>query len=961
MRRPLLLLGAAALLALGAAPARADEGFGLKDIDIVFTDAEGSPSMEAGSHPFAMTTTLDVNTTVDPKLGEIPIDSARDVIVELPAGMAGTPTSVPRCSAAEFLSLIEDEATGSNRPACPDSSAVGAGTVRGSDETGFTEVPTAVYNLFPPPGAAAKFGLIILGVPVTLEVGVNPDPPYNVVSRSTSISQAVRFHGITVDLWGVPAAAAHDADRGFCAYNKEPVCPIAIPQKPFLTLPRSCQGPLVTIFRTRSWQSPAAWLTYPVQSHDDSEPPQPMGPIGCGALDFAANISAKPTTDQAESPSGLDFNLDIDDEGLTSPSGRAQSDIKKTVVTLPEGVTANPSVAAGLLTCSPAQFAAERVDSQPGEGCPQASKLGTVEVETPLLEGEILKGQLFVATQDDPTTSQPGAENPFDSLLALYIVIKSPKLGILVKLAGRVAPDPKTGQLVTSFGEPPYEIPQFPFSHFRFHFREGGRSPLITPPGCDSNPATPQRDPYLTTALFTPWANPANTITTSAAFEITKGVGGGPCPPAGQPPFEPGLGAGTLNNNAKSYSPFLMRLTRRDGDQDLTRFDAALPPGLTAKLAGVSQCPDAAIAVAKAKTGHQELASPSCPDSSKVGSVIGGAGVGSQLTYVSGSIYLAGPIGGAPASVVGVVPAVAGPFDVGTVVVRQALRLDPRTGKAWIDGALSDPLPHILAGIPLKVRDIRVNVDRPDFTLNPTNCAPMAIWASIWGGGADVFSSLDDAPVSLAQRFQAVNCSRLGFKPRLGLHLRGGTRRGAHPALTAILRPRPGDANISSASATLPRSEFLDQGHIRTICTRVQFAADICPKAAIYGQAIATSPLVDFPILGPVYLRSSNNKLPDLVADLRGPPSLPVRFELVGRTDSIKGGIRNTFDVAPDLPVSEFVLRLQGGKKGLLVNSTNICRRDFRARVLFNAHNGKRSVLRPKLRASGCAKKSGSR
>jgi hypothetical protein len=960
MRRLLLLLSAA-LLALCAAPASADEGFGLKNIDIVFTGADGSPSMEAGSHPFAITTTLEVNTTVDPKFGEVPIESARDVVVELPAGLAGTPTPVPRCSSVEFLSLIEDEATKSKRPACPDSSAVGAGTVRGSDDTGFSEVPTAVYNLVPPPGAAAKFGFIVLGVPVALEVGVNPNPPYNIITRSTNISQAVRFHGITVSFWGVPADPAHDADRGFCAYNTGPVCSVSIPQKPFLTLPRSCQGPLVTTFKTRSWQNPGAWLTYAVQSHDDSEPPQPLGPIGCPALDFAAGISSKPTTDQAESPTGLDFNLDIDDEGLTSPSGLAQSDVKKAVVTLPEGVTANPSVAAGLLTCSPAGFAAERVDSQAGEGCPQASKLGTVEVETPLLEGEILGGQVFIATQDDPATSKPGTENPFDSLLALYMVIKDPDLGILVKLAGRVAPHPKTGQLVTTFGEPPYEIPQFPFSHFRFHFREGGRSPLITPPGCDSNPATPQRDPYTTTAVFTPWANPVNTIAVNASFAIAKGVGGGPCPPAGKPPFEPGFGAGTLINNAKSFSTFLMRLTRRDGDQDLTRFDAALPPGLTAKLAGVAQCPDAAIAAAKVKAGRQELANPSCPASSRIGSVIGGAGVGSQLTYVSGSIYLGGPIGGAPASVIGVVPAVAGPFDVGTVVVRQALRIDPRTGEARIDGALSDPLPHILAGIPLKVRDIRVNVDRPDFTLNPTSCDPMAIRASIWGGGADVFSVLDDAPVFLSQRFQAVNCSRLGFKPRLGLHLRGGTRRGAHPALTAILRPRRGDANIASASATLPRSEFLDQGHIRTICTRVQFAADACPKAAIYGRAIATSPLVDFPISGPVYLRSSNNKLPDLVADLRGPPSLPVKFELVGRTDSVRGGIRNTFDVAPDLPVSEFVLRLQGGKKGLLVNSTNVCRRDFRARVGFNAHNGKRSVVRPRLRAAGCAKRSGER
>jgi hypothetical protein len=432
----------------------------------------------------------------------------------------------------------------------------------------------------------------------------------------------------------------------------------------------------------------------------------------------------------------------------------------------------------------------------------------------------------------------------------------------------------------------------------------------------------------------------------ASTFEIISGPNEAPCPPGGTQPFQPGFAAGSLNNAAGSYSPFAMRLLRRDGDQDLTRFDATLPPGMLAKLAGVSKCPDAQIALAETKTGKAELRSPSCPLNSRIGRVVSGAGVGSQLTYVPGTLYLAGPVGGAPLSVVAIVPAVAGPFDIGTVVVRQALRIDPRTGEASADGASSDPIPHILAGIPLRVREIQVHVDRSTFTLNPTSCEVFATRASIWGGGANAFSISDDAPVARSARFQAADCARLPFKPRLGLRLKGGTKRGDHPALQAVLRPRPGNANIERTVARLPRSAFLDQAHIRTICTRVQFAADACPRGAIYGHVTAFTPLLDEPLSGPVYLRSSSNDLPDVVFDLQG----IVDVEASARIDSIRGGIRATFEDIPDAPISKVVLKMQGGKKGLIVNSRNLCRATSKATIRLSAHNGKQATLRPALR-----------
>jgi hypothetical protein len=380
----------------------------------------------------------------------------------------------------------------------------------------------------------------------------------------------------------------------------------------------------------------------------------------------------------------------------------------------------------------------------------------------------------------------------------------------------------------------------------------------------------------------------------------------------------------------------------------MTRFDAILPPGVVAKLAGVSKCSDAQIARAKAKTGIAERQNPSCPANSKIGTVQGGAGVGSQLTYVPGSIYLAGPFGGAPISAVAIVPAVAGPFDVGTVVYRQALVVNPRTGIVTADGTRSDPLPHILAGIPLRVRDVQVHVNRPSFTINPTSCDPFATKASIFGGGANPFNTADDRAVSRNARFQAANCSRLPFKPKLSLKLQGGTKRGDNPKLRSVYTPKPDGTNLKALVLRFPRSAFLDQGHIRTICTRVQFAAKACPPGAIYGHARVFTPILDEPLEGPLYLRSSNHNLPDVVLALHG----LVDIEGVARVDSKKGGIRVTFTDLPDAPLSKAVVTMQGGKKGLIVNSTDLCARKHHANVQLDAQNNVRKTIKPVVQAS---------
>jgi hypothetical protein len=927
MKRLMPVLTTMALIALGTAPAaRAD--FGIHDFEAAVVNQDGSPATQAGSHPFAVSTSFKLNTRLNSVLKVIPDGEAKEVRFKLPAGFAGSPLAAPTCSTTDFLTI-----DGNGYPACADNTAVGATRV----EVDNFHPAEPVYNLVPPPGVAAKLGFIAINTPITVEVGLNEDPPYNIVAAGANIPQTIFFYGARFQLWGVPGDKAHDPFRGRCLSHagegKEFIsvgnCP-GSSDLPLITLPRSCNGPLVTSYEATSWQEP------------DAEPDKGSfaspGMTGCSKLEgFSPRIESLPTTASAETGTGLDFNVDIHDEGLTNPTGYAQSDIKKAVVTLPEGMTINPSVGEGLGVCTPAQLKRETLRSIPGAGCPGSSKLGTLHVTTPLVK-EAIDGEIFLAPQDDASTTQAGAENPFDSLIALYFVLKNPTLGAILKLPVKVEPDPLTGQILVTLDD----SPEVPIDHFNAHLRTGARAALITPNACGT---------HTTKTVFTPSANPTEPFTTSATFQVTSGVNGGPCPPGGVPPFHPDFQAGAINNNAGSFSPFNMRLIRSDGEQDMTKFSSVLPPGELGSLAGVSKCPDSAIDVAKAKTGRQELASPSCPANSLIGHTLAGAGVGNSLTYVGGQVYLGGPFHGDPLSVISITPAVAGPFDAGTVVVHLALTLNPKTAEVEVDGAASDPIPHILKGIVLKVRDLRVYVDRPNFTLNPTSCEESSAKGTLFGSYLNVFDPSDDRPVDLSTRYQAANCLNLGFKPKLDLKLKGGTKRGGHPGLTATYTPRKGDANVKGLVVRLPRSAFLDQAHIRTICTRVQFAAKACPKGAQYGFIKAWTPLLDTPLEGPVYLRSSNHKLPDLVFDLHG----LVDVEVATRIDSAQGGIRASIESAPDAPLSKVVVQMQGAKKGLIVNSRDLCVKKSKADVEFTGHNGKEFDSKPVMRAD-CGK-----
>ncbi len=904
---------------VGAVPA-VGAPYGVKKFDVKFVNADGSPAIQAASHPFAMITTFALTTHLAEYAGteesfQMPDQELKDLTIDQIPGFVGDPTATARCSTRDFTTILNP--TADKNSSCPDSTVVGMTEVRAGGETvsggGDSEV-RPVYNLVPPPGVAAELGFVVFSVPVTIQVEVRHEYPYNVRAALVNVPQPVAFTSSKVELWGDPGDPTHDPYRGVCLSEtgslEEPVsqgdCSSGSGDLPFLTLPSSCEGPLASTFQTDSWQEPDVLVEGSSVTHDNAEPPNPLGFVGCSRLGFNPTIAAAPTSRAAESPTGMDFALNVHDEGLTNPTGLAQSDLKKAVVTLPEGMTANASLAEGLNVCGEAELARETAFSAPGEGCPQESKIGTVEVETPLLE-EPLKGSLYIA--------KPYA-NPFKSLLALYFVLKDPKLGIIIRQPAEVIPNPVTGQLVTVVEN----IPQFPFSHFTLHFREGARSPLVTPPACGT---------YAAGAVLTPSSGSAP-ITTDSMFQIITGPDAGPCPAGGLPPFSPQVSTGTQNNDGGAYSEFDLRIARKDGEQELTRFSTIMPSGLTGNLSGIPFCPDAAIDASKAKTGAQENTEPSCPVASQIGHTLVGAGVGSILAWTPGKLYLAGPYHGASLSVVSITSATVGPFDLGTVVIRFALRINPVTAQVEIDSAGSDPIPHIIDGIVVNVREIHAYVNREKFILNPTNCNPMSITNTITGAGADFTNPAGQVPVSVTSPFQAADCANLAFKPGFAVSTSGKTSKANGASLTVKLTypnaPLGSQANIHLVKVELPKQLPSRLTTLQKACTAAQFHTNPagCPAASVVGHARAITPILPVPLEGPAYFVSNGGEaFPNLIMVLQG---YGITIDLVGSTFINKQGITSsTFKTVPDQPVTSFELTLPQGPFSALTANGNLC------------------------------------
>ena len=914
---------------------------GPEGFDANVYDGEDVVTTEAGTHPYALIFNADFAGTGPPSE-----DGLRELSLEMPPGMFENPLATRQtyCSATEFATPRDSPfETSLSGESCRDKTQVGTITVR-SAFGGPNERTFGLFNLAPKRGEPAELGASPYGEPIVFVPSIRQsEGEYGITLRAKGIPEDLQVSGLSVTIWGVPWAAGNDGQRGNCLNEVDPgspwaKCSVGPPNTPefepraYLTMPTSCEEPIDFTAVATSWQQPAG-LTRSTTGKASL--------TGCGKLEFEPRAVAQLSNPRASSPSGYAFDIEVDTSGVIDPfcvhgpafaTGCAPTPVRKAVVTLPEGVSINPSVGAGLGVCTLAQYEQGETPSSPfGAGCPSTSKIGDFSVDSPIVSGPIA-GSIFLAAPRD---------NPFGSLLAIYLVAKSIPRGILVKVAGELKPDPDTGSITAIFDK----LPQLPYSDLSIRFREGQRSPLATPAACG---------PISTEADLTPWRDPSLVRHESLPASIGAGVGGGPCP-SGLAPFAPQAKGGSLNSRAGGYSPFYLRLSRQVTEQEIVSYSAQFPPGLLAKIAGVPYCPEAAIEAARHNSGVAERDHPSCPAASLIGHTTAGYGVGSVLAYAPGNLYLAGPYRGSAFSVVAIDSALVGPFDLGVVIVRSAVRIDPTTAQASIDATGTDPIPHIIDGIPIHLRDVRAYIDRPNFTLNPTSCERFTVSSAMNGAGFRFGDIADDTLATATVPFQAFDCPSLRFRPRIGLRMRGSVKRGKHGSLRVVVRPRRGEANIRSAQVTLPPSIFLEQGNIRTICTRPQFAADNCPRGSIYGHARAFTPLLEEPMEGPAYLRASSHTLPDLVFALRGHG---VEVDVAGRIDSFRGGIRGTFPVIPDAPVSKFMLTMKAGKRGVLVNAENLCGRQQSGVAKFIGHANRGWRLRPAVKAK-CKKRGG--
>lgn len=900
----------------------------------------------AGAHPnFGFTQFIIKNKAP----GETPVDELKTVRVELPVGLSVNPGATPRCKLATF----EAGASG-----CPPESQVGVSQVTVSlPPLGTPAPPTApatevpVYNVEPKPGEAARFGLELAGNEVFLEGNVDWSGDYH--------------EGFTIH---VPAALPEalgglfsllGGEKGLILKNRL-VFEGRAGDGTFLTTPTTCFGPAYkddwqpgelpggpsghiysTLLRADSVHKPdpkfpagSSFFESPIPPKSETSGPG-TSPKACNTIPYEPQVEVDPGTANVNSPAAAAVSVEV--PHLKQPEGQDSSHTRSATVTLPPGMGLNPSAASGLQTCTVDQFGKGTTNPV---ACPDASVIGRVRIESPPLVDqtnpqpeEVLEGNVYAAKQEsrDPASGKE---------YRIFIEAKSDRYGISVRLIGNVHANPATGQLTTTIEE----TPQVPFTSFDLSFKGGAQAVLSSPPTCGPNRGS---------AVMAPWSgNPP--ATPGSSFTLSGNPAGGACPKtmAGRP-FAPGFGAAPTSSKAGAFSPLTIQIARPDGQQELKGADLVLPPGMTGKLRGIPYCPEDALAAAAARSGADEKAAPSCPAASQVGTAAVAVGTGPTPYRIDGKVFLSGPYRGAPLSLAVITPATAGPYDLGTVVVRVALFVDPETAQIH---AVSDPIPDVFGGAQLSIRSVELKMDRPNFTLNPTSCEPFATAGTLAGGGADPTNPASFSAFGVNSPFQASECEALGFEPKLFTKLIGGRktmRRGGHPAFRAVLVAREGDANIKRAALTLPHSQFLDQGHIGTICTRVQLAASACPARSIYGYARAQSPLLDQEVSGPVYLVSSDHELPDLLADLHG----QVNVRLRGVISSAKARMRTVFYPVPDVPVSRFTLTMKGGRKGLLVNSRDLCRRPNRSFLNFKAQNGKGlKVKKLPLRTPACRK-----
>jgi hypothetical protein len=919
-------------LALDSVPS-----YGVETYELTPEEEGGAPDTQAGSHPLQLTTTLTFNTDVvntgfDQFIGEDyldvrPLGLTKDLRFDIPPGLVGNPTPLPKCSVQAFLALV-----GSGN-LCANDMVVGTATpiiASIGALSGTPRIPGALvfplYSLQPSVGEPARFGFNTPLGPVMLDTSVRTGGDYGVVVTVPDIITAASFIGTQLSFWGVPADPRHDAARGTCLYpfkiNSETLtvekesCGTQEKPQPFLIMPTSCTGPLHTTIEGDPWEHVGQFASKEYTFANNAG--EPYGLDGCNRLSFEPSVSFTPDGQQGSTPTGLTVGIHVSQESELNPKGLADSTVRDTTVALPAGVAINPAGADGLQACSLAQVGLEEHGEQT---CPESSKIGTVEIETPLLPHR-LEGAAYLAQQ---------YANPFGSLIAMYIVVKDPYSGVIVKLAGQVSPDPVTGQLTATFKD----TPQLPFENLWLHFFGGSRAPLGTPAYCG---------PYTTTASIAPWSG-NSPVDSSSTFEITSGPDHTPC--SNPLPFKPELTTGSLNIQAGAFTPFAMTMSRDDGNQNLQGIKLQMPPGLLGEISKTTLC------------GEAEANAGTCGPESLIGETTVSVGLGGNpYTVKGGKVYITGPYAGAPYGLSIVNPAKAGPFDLGQVVVRAKIEVNPTNAAITITSDTTGPyrIPQIIDGIPLQIKHVNVTITRPEFTFNPTDCEPQQI------GGA--LTSTEGASSVLHVPFQVTNCAVLGFKPIFKVSTSGKTSRANGASLDVKLTypkaPFGSQANIGKVKVDLPKQLPSRLTTLQKACPDSTFNANpaACPAASRIGSATATTPVLPVHLEGPAYFVShGGQKFPELIIALSGQG---VTVYLHGETFISPAGITSsTFRTIPDVPIGVFELNLPQGPGSALAANGNLCTATLKMPTTFVAANGMTIHQSTPITASGCGKKKG--
>jgi hypothetical protein len=922
----------------------AEVPFGIEDYELTPEEEGGVPATQAGVHPFQLTTTFQLNQTADTTPNEpvrptvAPAGLAKDLNFKFPAGLVGDPNAIQQCTATQFEEHPEEADTG-----CPEQSAIGVAVVTVKEPSTFGVVTLAepLFNMEPRVGEPARFAFFvpIVNIPVYLDTSVRTGSDYGVTISVDNITEETALISSEVTVWGVPGDPRHNLQRGWgclleeSSYEPHPPCESAQAKHPpaFLQMPTSCTGALQSTLEGDSWEErrPAGeqvfHLTEPLPAQD-----------GCNRLPFEPSLTVTPDGTAGSTPTGLTVDVHNPQEGSLAAGGLAEPDVKNITVALPEGVSINPAGADGLQACSTTQVGYLPPASSPPEDlmftstltqpfCPTASKIGTAKIKTPLLPNP-LEGAVYLATQD---------ENPFGSLVAMYIVVEDPVSGVLVKLAGDVHLS-ESGHIVASFDN----NPQLPFEDAELHFFGGERAPLATPAHCGA---------YTTTASFSPWTGNAPATPTST-FDVTSGPNGSACPGSALP-FSPSLTAGTTSNQAGGFSPFTMTMSREDGNQNLQAVQLHMPSGLEGVLSSVALC------------GEAQADAGTCGAESEIGETTVSVGLGGDPFSVKGGrVYITGPYDGAPFGLSIVNPAVAGPFNLGNVVVRAKIEVDPRTAELTIttDASGEYAIPTILDGIPLEIKHINVIINRPDFTFNPTNCEKTEVGGSL--------SSAEGASQALAVSFQPTNCAVLRFQPKFSTATAAKASKAKGASLLFKLSYPKGamgsEAWFNEAKFDIPKQLPARLSTIQQACDATTFETNrvACPKHSIIGSATVHTPILPVPLEGPVYFVSYGGaKFPDAVLVLKG---YGLTIELHGNTfiNGTTGVTSATFKSLPDVPFESIEVNLPAGEYSEFGANLpakahfDFCGQKLTMPTIFKASNGAQIKQNTPVTITSCTK-----